>query len=787
MTAGSVRLRRQALPLGSLAIGMLVLFRGALFLGEQFVERDLVGYYVPAKSLVRRLALESGGVPLWNPYFASGQPFAANPEHAIFHPMTWLFLVLPFEWALRLQVLVPVLAAFFTMRLFLRTVPVSERAALLGSLSFAFGGYLLSMTNLLPILLAVPALPAALAFGVRGCRNGRPRDAAWLALSFGLLCLAGEPSTILMTPPLVAAALLFEIVRSWRRGRGPRSVAKGALVPVLGLAIGASIGAAMLLPAARLGARTDRAQGLPDHEANVWSMPLARPLELIWPRAFGRVGRGPKGYAGAGLYPEKEAPFVLSLYQGLLAVLAAAAALAPRALRRRPERLVWAGVALAGFLLALGVNTPVWGFLRHGVPLFSGLRFPEKFAILSSFSVVVLLAVGVDGLLRSARRLSSRFPRGRVLGGFLGIVALVFAARELALRTLGRSAAAEVQKDVTQDVTLLLVTALGYAYVIFSRSPRRVRDPLLVAIFLVDLLWSGVPLTRTELLPMSPPLPLARELLAGPPGSPGAPRGPVFHHAAWAPRDRELPRLVCPPLPALWAIPTAFEADFDFTELLWSKQATGLFLSVLRRDQATAVALLERRGVVAVVKLRPGVDLARADPNARLADVGWLRTPRPFAFAATSVARVEGGDGWVKAVLGLGAAASGTVCLDTTDPAGVEDGGDRVPEAPGPATVTVVERRPARVELRVAGQGAGPSLVAVNQTWDEFWRATVDGQATKVLRVDVSLSAVVVPAGEHEVVLSYDDPWIRRGVTLSAAGLLLAGALLLVRGLLQRS
>ncbi len=773
------------LPLGALAIGMLVLFRGALFLGEQFVERDLVGYYIPERSLVRRLTLESGCLPQWNPYFASGQPFAANPEHAMFHPITWLFLVLPFEWAMRLQVMLPVLLAFFTMRFFLRVLPVSKRAAFLGGLGFAFGGYLLSMTNLLPILFAVPALPLVLAFVLRAFRSGSRRDGALLGISFGLLCLAGEPSTLLMTPILVVATLLFETVRTRRRARHPRSRWSRGTVVVLGVVLGVVTGAAALLPAARLMGRTERALGLPDQAANVWSMPVARLLEFVWPYGLGRVERGPGGFAGAGLYPDKGAPLVLSLYQGLLIALAAAASLGCKSLRRRPERLVWVSLAIAGLVVALGVRTPVWSLLRHNVPLLSGLRFPEKFILLSSFSVVVLAALGVDGLLRSVKRLRARFPRWLGWGAFLGIAALLLGAREISLVVLGAAAAAEVHKDLVFDGAVLVATALAYASVLSLRLPSRIREPLLVAVFLGDLLASGVRLTRSEPLPMTPPLPLARELLAGPPnGAAGAPlAGPVFSQAAWIPHDRQVHALLSPPLPALWGIATAFEPDFDLTELRWSRRATRLFLSVLDRDEATAVALMERRGVVAVVKLLPSAASrqARDDGEALLAGVGWLPSPRPFAFAATAVTRVAGEVGWLETVLGLGAAASGTVCLDTTDPfSGEGDCGPRVRPSPGPATVTIVDRRPSRVELHVSSSGAdgGPSLVAVNQTWDEFWSATVDGEETRVLRVDVSLSGVVVPNGRHVVVLTYNDLWIRRGIGLSLCGLLLAVALL---------
>ncbi len=760
------------LALSAVLAAALALFRGALFFGEQFVDRDLLAYYIPAKSLVRRLTSESSGLPLWNPYFATGQPFAANPEHAIFHPITWLFLVLPFEWAMRLQVILPVVLAFFSMRFFLRVLPTGRRGALVGGLGFAFGGYLLSMTNLLPILYAVPALPLVLAFVLRGFRSGRPRDVALLALAFGLLCLAAEPSTLLMTPALVLAVLVFEVLRRKRVGRSPRAYLVRALAPAGGLALGLAIGSAALLPAMRLASKTDRAKGLGEVAASYWSMPFARPLELLWPYAFGRVERGRQGFAGAALYPDKEAPFVFSLYHGLLVAFGAAAALASRALRRRPERLVWVFLAVAGLIAASGAHTPVWGLLRRA-PLLSGLRFPEKFVLLTSFSVLVLAGLGTDGLLRRMGRWRSRFPRSLVAGLFAATVGLLFSARQIGLLVLGSSAATQAHEDATLDIALLIVVALGYSVALAARFPRRIQEPLLVMVFAFDLLSSGVRLARTEALPTSPPVPSIREILAG------HGRGPIFHHAAWVLEGQTvLPRLVFPPLPALWGVPTAFENDFDLTELRWSSHATRLFRAVLRHDQATGIALLERRGVTGLVKLLPGVDarVVETSRGAPLAEVWWLRSPQPFAFAAGSVARVDGERGWLEAVLGLGAAASRTVCLDTRDPMSAEPGGLRVPPAPGPATVEVIERRPSRIELFVTrtGEGDAPSLIAINQTWDEFWSATLDGERTKVLRVDLSLSAVVVPKGRSVLVLTYDDPWIRRGIGLALGGVLVA-------------
>src|SRR5262245_45127200 len=153
MTARSRSLLSAAITL-ALPVAMLTaLFPGAVLRGESFWVSDLGGFHRPIRSLLVRLAHETGGLPLWNPYLALGQPYAANPHHAVFHPTTALFFLLPFETAFRLQVLLPVLVAFFAMVFLLRTLGRSMGAALFGGTVWAFGGCFLSGTILLPIAL----------------------------------------------------------------------------------------------------------------------------------------------------------------------------------------------------------------------------------------------------------------------------------------------------------------------------------------------------------------------------------------------------------------------------------------------------------------------------------------------------------------------------------------------------------------------------------------------------------------------------------------------------------
>jgi hypothetical protein len=738
--------RAFAVFLGLGLAASLALFGGALFQGHTFVERDLFAYYRAAKSLVPRLLEASGGIPYWNPYFASGQPFAANPEHAIFHPATWLLVVLPFEWGFRLQVILPPLVAAGSMHLLLRSLGRSAWAAAFGGLAWGFGGYTLSVTNLLPTLLTACVFPAVLAFAVRVLDRARSSDVAGLAVALGLECLAGDPVTLLATPVPLLAALAHAFLRRPRRDRSAHAVRS----LTLGLALGLALGSAALLPALRLASKTARAAGLPPGESEAWSMPAARMLEFFAPFALGHVEGG--GVAFRGLYGGLDTPFLYSLYPGLLTtslgLAALFSALARPGRRRSRPLLVWAATGGLGLLLALGSHFPLWPLVRR-LPLVSGTRYPERLALLACLALTVLAAIGFDRLVRRSR------ATRRDATGLLAGVALFGAA------------------SASRDGLLLLCVAgiLIAAVACAGRLPSRAGATLLVALATADVVAHGrrlVP-TRPAALLSTPP-PIVQQILDA------RTSGPVFHAAGWlAARERGY-GFVRPPVPAFWGIATTFEPDFDLTELAWSARATQRFLQVLEKQPATGYALLKRRGAEIMIRLRrdakvEGGAISAATGADSPLELRFLTPAQPFAFCVRRVERARGEPGWVAAALRLGSEAWTAAIVDVPE-------GEWVPAEPSPGRVTLIERTPCRILLEAEAEGPAASLIAVNQTWDQDWRALVDGVPARLLRTDLSLSAVVVPPGRHRVELAYRDPWVLAGLGISGAALVGVTALL---------
>jgi hypothetical protein len=737
----SARARFLTLALGMMALVVLALFWGALVRGETFALRDLRAYYHPAKAILAPLARASGGLPLWNPLFASGQPFAENPEHELFHPLTWLVFVLPFEVAFRCQVILPILCATGTMFLFLRSLPRSRPAALFGAVTWGLGGYLLSTTTLLPILFAVSVLPLVLLAATRVARNPAPTEIAGLAVTFALICLAGEPSTLLATPLLVAAA-----VASSRRRVRVRVVARVAA----GLLLGAALGGVVLVPGLHHAASTVRAQGLPDPVASAWSLAPPRLLELLTPHVLGHAVGGPdQVYFGAAFYPDKQHPFLYSLYPGLLATVLAAAAWTARGRGRWP----WLAVGALGALLAVGRFGPVWPLARH-LPGLSGLRYPEKFALLFVLPVAVGAAGGFDLIARGPAR--SR----RAALGALAIVAAVAGVATIALLVLGRT---RETAAVARDAGRLLAVAASALALLWSwprlRGSARALAPC--ALLAADLALAGAPIVAT--VPVS-------SVADPPPALLPAIRGGrdelLFHQAEWQLSAEGSTMLAGqPPMPAQWGLALTLEQDLDLTQLAWTVRSTELFWRAVNRNPKLAGPLLQRRGVTSILSLREGA------PR-RLSLLG-SPDAQPFAFAARRVQPISADDAWVDAVVALDAGARDAVCVSRADL-------PEFPQAPAPARVAVASRAPGAAALDVDAAGPGPSFIAINQTWHPGWLAQVDGQPARLYRVDVALSGLVLPPGRHRVELEYRSRALDAGMTISAAAALACGALVMV-------
>ncbi|CAG0934592.1 hypothetical protein TFLX_03566 [Thermoflexales bacterium] len=332
--------------------------------------------------------LQQGRWPLWMPCIDSGYPYFADPQAASFYPPALINYAghliggaseFSLE-ALQLEAALHVLLAALLTYLFLCGVVRSRVAALIGSLVFAFGGYLTGYPMLqLAILESAAWLPLAMWAARRLAVRNDGRSIALLALPLTLSLLAGHPQTFMFS---AYATTFYTLYRAWREGQRWRTTLIG---------LGGALGLTLLLSAVQL---------LPSLEFMRFSTRTEMSYEL----------------AGTGFPPSDIVQLIVSgvishfnaLYVGILPlvlVIMALGAWAVREKRRRTEIVFWLAVALLALLISFGNGLPLFDGLYWFAPGYRLFRDQERHAVLFSWAMAVLTAYGAAVLLHSLSRL----------------------------------------------------------------------------------------------------------------------------------------------------------------------------------------------------------------------------------------------------------------------------------------------------------------------------------------------------------------------------------------------
>ncbi|MHB8800103.1 MAG: hypothetical protein ACYDBY_16750 [Thermoanaerobaculia bacterium] len=727
-------------------------------LGGSVVGRDAVFFFVPLREVSSRL-LAAGELPLWNDASGAGRALAANPNAAAFWPGTWLVPLAGTTGLFLLHVLLVVLLAYAA----LRVLGVSRAASCAGGLVLLFSGVFQTVPLLFTTVASLAPIPLALAaMGTLDPddRRGARRRVATVGLALGLSLLGGEPVVAAIGAVGVAAVAIAGGLVDVRRGSSRRAGRRLGALAAAGL-LSAGIAAVQLLPAAGELARSARGTQMRAEEgALFWSVRPARLLTLLEPRLTGDPrAEEDVDYWGAKTFDAGN-PYFHDLALGLLPLaLAAAAAGDPRGR---------AALGLAGLaaLLSFGRFFPPVGALLGSLPVF---RYPEKWWLLATLGLVGAAAVGVDRL-RDDPRAPRRFARASSVFAavLLPAAALAFAAPDR-LATMLRAVALAGDGVSGERVGALL-------------------GPILLAALATALLLAFLPA-------------LVRSGRVSPRTAAGLAAGLFLLDAG---------RRVTGSAPAG---PTGFW-DAAPAEVAAAKEAAGegRFHVDGADDVARAIALARERD--GLDPLRPLTGAAWGLRYGGDNDVDRMSTPEAVAATAT-LARLPWGEEKVRRLRTIGVTAARTDAPEP-DPRGVREtarfGSARIvvlegarPEhhfvrraRPAPGTLVVPAPSDPLQETLVAGLdrerlfGAGEAtllersnghrrlrarvappggLLVVALSFDPSWTAFVDGRRVESLLADGFLTAVPVPAGEHEVVFAYRNERIFAGLAVTLLSL----------------
>ncbi|MHB8438458.1 MAG: hypothetical protein ACYDD4_04765, partial [Acidimicrobiales bacterium] len=304
-----------------------------------------------------------------------------------------LFAVLPgaLAWVVN-QVGADVVAAL-GMVVLLRGHKRSWAASGLGAGAFTFGGFMAAQSVHIDLVIAGGLLVWAFAAVDRIAGAPRVRAAlgwtAVLGLSIGLMALSGAAE------PLLDGGVALALYALWRLGRAKAWAERAASAAhlVCGLAVGALVGGAQLLPGSVLQAQSQRSL----HSFGYFtSGSLNKSLTILGldPLLLGSAHSSPITYFGTYNLPE------ISSYVGIMAVMGVVGLLASRHRHSAVFRdvRIWYLIGGLALVLAWGSFTPL-GHIEYWLPLYNRQRLLSRNLLVVDLAMAVLFATWLDMML----------------------------------------------------------------------------------------------------------------------------------------------------------------------------------------------------------------------------------------------------------------------------------------------------------------------------------------------------------------------------------------------------
>ncbi|HEY7417102.1 MAG TPA: hypothetical protein VH593_18085, partial [Ktedonobacteraceae bacterium] len=179
---------------------------------------DLTISHWPTAILIKRTILQEHQLPLWNPYYAGGQPLIADPLAALFYPPTYLVLFLSLRNYYLVLMMGHLVFAGLGMLLLARyAAGLSRFSALVAAICFMATPRLLSHLGaghitLLQTVSWYPWLALACWATVREPLRRSPL----LGICIALTLLAGHPQMAYYGLLMTAALASWLLVKRWR-------------------------------------------------------------------------------------------------------------------------------------------------------------------------------------------------------------------------------------------------------------------------------------------------------------------------------------------------------------------------------------------------------------------------------------------------------------------------------------------------------------------------------------------------------------------------------------------
>jgi hypothetical protein len=736
---------------------------------SDFLLSDEVTFGEPSLEYAAK-EVRAGRIPYWNPQNFAGVPFARFPKYS---PSFWLFCLWPHPITLAFeQLLKSVIAGLGAYLFFRRALGSGFWASVVGAWCYPLTGFFVQWQgfDLSYVVAWLPWILLAVSLTIRKPKGFGP---VLLAISTALALVSGQldvAGLVLLSSGLYAVSCLIE-VHGWGRWNSQM------IAPVGTLALGWGMGLAMatvyvvpLLEYAHTGERFARRAAGDEERPPVGISALP---QVVLPNLYGSSRRGSVRVVGGNQLESSAAG-----YAGLLAALLAA----PLAFCHRDAKarsFWWLGFLALSLAWVLNLPGIVQLMRMPGANTFSWNRW----MLLTGFALTVLAVIGLDAALKGMVGSRPWFALPALLSaavcgwclyrlGHMPPAVVDFTRKAEHARADAllwgmppREAAAMVQRYFHlyygAGAALGAFTTVSWAVLSLGARLRGWMVAVIAGLMLTELLVYAYDVNpQSDPALYYPRLAAMEELKQLPPG-------------------RILCVLCLPPdLNLMVGLPDIRGYDAvdpqRLLDVLELARAHGTSSPSYARTQwfvptggwaddksahvSSVLSMLNVRYLIWSKELPPGTKaIIRRDGY----EVVENERALPRAFVPQAIQTV--GDGQ-ELMDRLGSETFDAAHLSyVTEPV--------VLPAECRGTASIVAESPGEVRLEARMETAG--MVVLADLWDQGWRASVDGEAARILVVNHVIRGVAVPAGEHHVVFRYEPNSIRIGWIVSGAALVI--------------
>lgn len=694
------------------------------FSQDQWIEsRDTIHlFYVIKRWCWNHLV--NGELPLWNDQLFTGFYQLASPAIAVFSPITAFFYT-AFDSYLAEELQFPFFAAIAGVGAYklARELNVNRDLSVLVGVAYAMGGLLLSLADRSPFFFSCALYPLYLFCLLRFIANPATHTLYGLAVAFVL-------SLIVMNGDWTAAFLLglclpLTLFQSWCL----RNV-----IYTWPLALCFGLTAISVWPVFENLDEATRAAGIPFEEASSFSLHPMRLFSVFLPELWGQpYDRSFWGHSlSSGLYAARF--WFHSLYLGSVISIAGFFGIKYCSWRARAILLT----ATVFFVsLSFGTYSFVHGFLYEYLPIYRGLRYPEKFIIFVGLIWVFFASIGL-------REIKNR-NLWKVFLTALGIwhVVALFAVR---IVQGSQTFSAPAMHHLNIGVAAHLLAIIFVLLMVWPRFSRH--TSLLLILFTLGELTLYAPAMHwasssefeeaghfTRSLKNSQ----GRFLLDLRVMPPSHRRKMMLNNWPLLDGLRDVSGYETIPPRRLMSI----RQDQLFTHLdIWARVLQITDVVTFAHPREPSLKGFAERGLILPIEV---------DHKLNLALLRWA-LPAPEAELFTSFEVVDSPEDALARVIKRGT-EKGSVILEARPPLGSFTG-----DTPNGEWKKILQSN-GKVEFHVK---AGSDNIFVHRAaFHEGWRAYVDDEEVPVFRADSLSRAIIVPAGEHNVRFTFEPPIFR--------------------------